>query len=131
MLSSPGQAIEEELATVNPFLHPGKVFKVEKFQGDYLRPEEVDPYLDGVKKKAPMYYPNHRTMTYAGLRLGEAIALRWENIDWNGKFLTVQESSWQGIVGTPKTKSSIRRVDLSPETIAVLEQHRKAVAAQS
>jgi len=101
-------AIEEELATVNPFLKPGKVFKVDKFQGDYLRPEEVDPYLEGVKKKAPRYYPILRTMTYAGLRIGEAIALKWGNIDWNGKFLTVQESSWQGILGTPKTESSIR-----------------------
>jgi len=70
-------------------------------------------------------------MLHAGLRAGEAIALKWGNIDRNGKFLTVQESSWQGILGTPKTKSSIRRVDLSPETIAVLEQHRKAIAAQS
>lgn len=124
-------AIEEELATVNPFINPGKVFKVESFQGDYLRPEEVTPYLDGVKKKAPRYFAILRTMLHAGLRIGEAIALKWGGIDWNGKFLTVQESSWQGIVGTPKTKSSIRRVDLSPETIAVLEQHRKTVAAQS
>jgi len=52
VLSSPGR-LRRKLATVNPFLHPGRVFKVEKFQGDYLRPEEVDPYLDGVKKKAP------------------------------------------------------------------------------
>jgi len=29
---------------------------VESFHGDYLRPEEVTPYLDGVKKKAPRYY---------------------------------------------------------------------------
>ena len=83
------------------------------------------------EKKAPRYYPILRTMLYAVLRVGEAIALKWGSIDWNGKFLSVQESSWQGIIGTPKTKSSIRRVDLSPETIAVLEQHRKAVAAQS
>ena len=124
-------AIEEELATVNPFLKPGKVFKVDKFQGDYLRPEEVDPYLEGVKKKAPRYYPILRTMTYAGLRIGEAIALKWGNIDWNGKFLTVQESSWQGILGTPKTESSIRRVDLSPEMVEVLQQNRKALAEQS
>jgi integrase len=124
-------AIEEELATVNPFLNPGKVFKVESFKGDYLRPEEVIPYLNAAKKKAPRYFPILRTMLYAGLRVGEAVALKWGCIDWNGKFLSVQESSWQGIVGTPKTASSIRRVDLSPETIEVLQQHRKAVAAQS
>jgi integrase len=124
-------AIEEELATVNPFLKPGKVFKVDSFKRDYLRPEEVAPYLEGVKKKAPRYFPILRTMTYAGLRVGEAIALRWGNIDWNGRFLTIQEASWKGIVGTPKTESSIRTVDISPETLAVLEQHRKVIAAQS
>lgn len=124
-------AIEEELIEVNPFLKPGKIFKMDKFQGDYLRPEEVQPYFDGLKKKAPRYFPILRTMTCAGLRVGEAIALKWGGIDWNGKFLTVQESSWQGHVGTPKTESSLRRVDLSPEMIEVLQQYRKAIAAQS
>ena len=124
-------AIEEELAAVNPFVNPGKVFKVESFQGDYLRPEEVTPYLDGVRKKAPRYYSILRTMLHAGLRVGEAIALKWGNIDWNGKFLTVQESSWKGILSTPKTESSIRRVDLSPEMVEVLQQNRKALAEQA
>jgi len=41
-------------------------------------------------------------MLHAGLRVGEAIALKWGAIDRDGKFLTVQESSWQGILGTPK-----------------------------
>ena len=60
-------------------------------------------------------------MTSAGLRVGEAIALKWGIIDWNGKFLMVQEASWKGILGTPKTHSSIRSIDISPETIDVLQ----------
>jgi integrase len=103
---------------------------VESFKRDYL-PEEVDPYLDGVRKKAPRYFPILLTMPYVGLRVGEAIALKWGSIDWNGKFLIIQEASWKGILGTPKTESSIRSVDISPETIAILEQNRKAIAAQS
>jgi integrase len=125
-------AIEEELVSSNPVEKPSKIFKVgEAFRGDFLRPEEVPLYLDGVRMKAPRYFPLLRTLTFTGLRVGEAIALKWGNIDWNGKYLTVQESSWEGHVTSPKTSSSVRRVDLSSETIEVLQQYRKAVAAQS
>jgi integrase len=125
-------AIEEGLAQVNPVEKPAKLFKVgEAFRGDFLRPEEVPLYLDGVRKKAPRYFALLRTLTFTGLRIGEAIALEWGDIDWNGKFLTVHKSDWQGHVTSPKTSSSVRRVDLSPETLEVLQQHRKAVAAQS
>lgn len=125
-------AIEEELVSSNPVEKPSKIFKVgDAFRGDFLRPEEVPLYLEGVRKKAPRYFPLLRTLTFTGLRVGEAIALKWGNIDWNGKFLTVQESSWEGHVTSPKTSSSVRRVDLSPETIEVLQRHKKAVAAQS
>lgn len=125
-------AIEEGLAQVNPVANPSRIYKVdEAFRGDFLRPEEVPLYLGGIRKKAARYYPLLRTMTFTGLRVGEAIALEWGTIDWNGKFLTVLKSSWQENVTSPKTPSSVRRVDLSPETIEVLERHRKAIAAES
>lgn len=125
-------AKEEGLVSSNPVEKPSKIFKVgEAFRGDFLRPEEVPLYLEGIRKKAPRYFPLLRTLTFTGLRVGEAIALKWGAIDWNGKYLTVNESSWQGHITSPKTSSSVRRVDLSPETIEMLQQHRKAVAAQS
>jgi Site-specific recombinase XerD len=125
-------AIEEEIVLSNPVKDPSKIFKVDSpFRGDYLRPEEVPAYLDGVKKKAPRHQALFRTMIFTGPRIGEAIGLEWGDIDWRGKFLTFQRSSWQGHVTSPKTASSIRQVQLSPEMIEALKEHRRAIAAES
>jgi integrase len=65
----------------------------------------------------------------AGLRQGEALALRWEHVilDPNGKggIVEVRESATrvrgQGMaVGTPKTLRSVRDVDLSPAAAQML-----------
>lgn len=125
-------AIEEELISANPAKDPSKIFKNHSpFRGDYLRPEEVPAYLDGVKKKAPRHQALFRTMIFNGPRIGEAIGLEWGDIDWRGKFLSFRRSSWHGHVTTPKTASSIRQVQLSPEMIEVLKEHRRAIASES
>jgi integrase len=38
----------------------------------------------------------------AGLRLGEIIALEWDDIDFRRETIQVQQAEWQGIIGTPK-----------------------------
>jgi integrase len=122
--------IEEGVATENPASNPCKLFKVDTpFRGLFLRPEEVPLYLEGVRKKAPRYYPLIRTLTFTGVRIGEALALEWGDIDWNGRFLTVQRSRWGEHVTSPKTARSIRPVPLSPEMIEVLRAHKAAMAA--
>jgi len=125
-------AIEEELVSSNPAKFPSYIYKNDSpFRGDYLRPEEVPAYLEGVRKKAPRYLALFRTMIFTGPRIGEAIGLEWGDIDWRGKFLSFQRSSWQGYVTTPKTASSVRQVQLSKELIEVLKEHRRAIAAES
>ncbi len=123
-------AIEEELVRSNPVTNPSRIFKVEKpFHGDFLRPEEVPAYLDGLRAKAPRYFSLLRTMTFTGLRLGEALGLEWGDIDWMGRFLTVQRARWRDHTSTPKTVGSVRRVSLSSETIEVLREHKRLEAA--
>lgn len=56
------------------------------------------------------------TIMYTGLRRGEAIALRWENIDFENKIITVSENAIfptnQPIVKTPKTENGKRKIIL-------------------
>ena len=125
-------AIEEGIASENPASDPSKLFKVDMpFHGDYLRPEEVSPYIEGVRKKAPRYFPILRVMVFSGLRVGEALGLEWRDIDTRGGFLNVQRARYGEDVTSPKTLGSIRRVNLSPETMEVLKAHRAAIAASS
>jgi integrase len=125
-------AIEEGIASKNPASDPSKLFKVDMpFRGDYLRPEEVSPYLEGVRKKAPRYFSILRTMIFTGLRVGEALGLEWGDVDAHGGFLNVRRSRWREHVTSPKTLGSIRRVNLSPETMEVLRAYRAVIAESS
>src|SRR5215813_2073396 len=72
-------------------------------------------------------YPFVSLLARTGLRLHEAIALQWGDIDFNGRFLTVQRNFSHKKLDTPKNGKS-RRVDLSAqltETLRALLLERK------
>jgi integrase len=58
-----------------------------------------------------------------GLRQGELLALRWEDVDLVRGMLTVARSVVRGVVGSPKNGKT-RPIPLSPETVQLLKRHR-------
>jgi integrase len=62
------------------------------------------------------------------LRQGEVLGLRWEDVDVEGRNLSVRRSAqWQegeGIVFRQPKMQKSRRVDLSPETVNLPRVHR-------
>lgn len=58
-----------------------------------------------------------------GLRLGELLALRWEDVDLVAGRVMVRRAVARGIIGTPKSGKA-REVPLSGEAIKVLKAHR-------
>jgi len=70
-----------------------------------------------------------RFITMTGLRRGEAIALRWENVDLDRGVLavtgTAQRFRGQGIVvESPKSQAGRRAVAIDPDTVQMLRDHR-------
>jgi integrase len=68
-----------------------------------------------------------------GMRLGELLGLRWEDLDFKAKFIDVRRSRTGQRVGTPKNGKS-RRVDMATALVNVLgslkaERKRAALAA--
>ena len=62
------------------------------------------------------------TLVYAGLRIGEATALRWRDVDLaNGRIS----------VGDAKTEAGIRLVDILPALRDELLSHRQATPTPS
>jgi integrase len=59
----------------------------------------------------------YRTMFFlaviTGLRVGEILGLRWNNVDFAGNEIKVEETFYRGSVGSPKTKGSKRAVPMS------------------
>jgi len=63
-----------------------------------------------------------------GMRRGEVLGLRWRDIDFRSRRLTVNQTilsvGYQIMLGSPKTARSRRSVALDGETVRVLAQHR-------
>ena len=64
-----------------------------------------------------------------GLRRGEVCALQWDNIDLENKTLTVEHTllgKGKGIyyLGSPKTKSSYRTIDIGDTLVKILKKHK-------
>lgn len=69
-----------------------------------------------------------------GMRRGELLGLKWEDVDLEAGIITVRRSlvevSGQRIFQEPKTASGRRRVELTPALVEILRRHRAAQARE-
>ena len=101
--------------------------KIPRRDMDCLSPEEVRLFLRHVPER---WYPFMMTAIVTGLRIGELIAMKWSNLDWNtGRYFV--KSTWLrprgGVparIDEPKTDASIAAVDLTPSCLEALKRHR-------
>jgi integrase len=66
-----------------------------------------------------------------GLRQGELIALRWQDVDWPAGRLRVRRNYVRGEWGTPKSKRSSRAVPMIDRVARDLERHFRQSAYQT
>ena len=73
----------------------------------------------------PRWHPWLLLALRTGLRLGEQLGLQWGDVDWNGRFITVQRNLVRGVLTSPKSHQR-RRVDMSTQlTEAMLAWRRE------
>lgn len=117
-------AIDEELVNYNPTIGILKKLgldpRKEREPVQPMNPEEVSLFLKACRELQRKWYPFFLTAFRTGMRLGELLALQWEDIDWNGKFIHVQRSFRNGRTTRTKNKKS-RRVDMSDQLYAELK----------
>ena len=56
-----------------------------------------------------------------GLRISEALALRWADVDWLGSRLSIRRGIVEQVVGDLKTEGSAKTVDLAGELLERLK----------
>ena len=71
------------------------------------------------------------TAAMTGLRQGELVALRWQDLDWSAGIVRVRRSFSRGELGTPKSRRSSRAVPLADRVAAELERHFQRSAFQA
>lgn len=101
----------------------------QKYEAVILTPADVVRVLEATDKTH--YGPIYRLLTYTGMRVGEALALRWEDLDLEvGKAYirhSVRRVNGKGLViGKTKTARSTRPVPLSAEAVELLRLLRLA-----
>ena len=58
-----------------------------------------------------------------GMRIGELLALRWDNVDLERRTVRVREAVYEGHNSTPKTQGGIRDIPFGPTLEQALRRH--------
>jgi integrase len=122
-----GEALKNDLITKNAAASQ-RAPKVEEEEMVILTSEQVNvllPALAGRTIYAPVI-----VALFTGLRRGELLALRWRNIDLDGKVARIREALEEtkklGLrFKTPKTKNGVRDITLPDIIVEVLRDHRR------
>jgi integrase len=96
----------------------------------FLRRAELGRLLAACRATEVRWYPFVLVLARTGMRLGEAAALRWEDVDLAEGYADVRRAFWRGRVQEPKS-SRPRRVDLSHQVVAALDALRSEQAAHA
>ncbi len=120
-------AVRDGLIRYNPSA-PVKRPTVPAREARFLSPVEVAKLLDAAS--GSRFEPLLRLLVATGLRRGEALGLRWSDVDLTNGYLTVRGSLTRTRAGlqisTPKTDRSKRTVPLATPTVATLVAIRAA-----
>ena len=105
-----------------------------------LPPEIRDKFLDALNKdEANFIKPLCITLMFAGLRIGEALALKWKNIDFANKTIKIERAITQTlkfdeqgnvkdrttVIGDTKTACSVRDIPVTDIVLETLKQWKE------
>ena len=124
-------AVEDDLVAFNPVANSRRI-KVPKFQIEPLSESEVNKLLS--ESSGTLQHARLRVALLYGLRQGEALGLRWSDIDFKKKTLTVRYQL-QKVDGVKqlvklKTVSSRRTLPLDENTLIALQEHKRLISAE-
>ncbi len=114
--------------TDNPVKMASPEFKKEEEKEmRVMSKEEQKLFLEYAKES--WMYPLIIVALYSGMRSGELRGLTWDKIDFDKRWITVNKSllylNKDYILGTTKTKSSIRKIPMVDIVYDVLKKHKK------
>lgn len=124
-------AVLMDVIDSNPF---DKVIKPKSQQtqrkGNFLTKEELKKFLKLAQNTTLSYFfPLVHLMAYTGFRQGEALALKWSDIDFENKKITINKTAVRikekQSLQTPKTKNSKRVISIDPNTLSILKNWKK------
>lgn len=114
------KALHDEEVGRNPF-DALDFLKVKKPNVVPFMPHEVKLILD----TAQGWFKNYLALGFmTGMRVGEIVALKWQNVNLEKREIFVCASRSQGVEGTTKTQSSIRYIPIIDTLVPFLESQK-------
>lgn len=113
--------IDDEIILKNPVRKVKKLKVEHKKEIKILSIIELNVLLETAKTYFPDFYPLLFTALMTGMRQGELLGLEWSKINWVTNKITIDRNYTHGIACSPKTKYSIRKIDMSQELARVLK----------
>lgn len=114
------KAVVQEYITVSPVLGVAKP----KFKSEYsVNPFSIEQ-INTILSHDSQIKNLLGVLFYTGIRTGEALGLKWSDINFNNFEISINRTRTQGFEQTPKTKSSIRTIDMLPQAEYFLSNQR-------
>ena len=104
--------------------------KSDRPKENYYNLNELKEFLSAAKEHNYSYYAFFVVLGNLGLRRGEALALKWKNIDFDKQIVHIDHTvshdlQNKKVIGDPKTYSAKRDLALSKNLNYVLREYRK------
>jgi len=115
-------ALRDEIISKNPFSIVKAPKNIALRENIPFSKDEIFKILSTTPDKIKLFFA---IGFFTGMRTGEITALKWENIDLVNRTISVKATRNKGIETSPKTKSSIRDVDILDVLIPYIENHLK------
>lgn len=100
--------------------------EVKKKDNCYTK-DELNKFLSVAKKdSSQVFYILSHTIAYTGMRIGEALALKWSDINFTDKTISINHTlvtvDGKKVLQTPKTKASKRIISVDQYTLKLLKE---------
>lgn len=103
-------AIEWGYVEQNPAISVRLPARISQREPTALTPNQIQPLIAELREPCKSMV---LIAILTGLRRGELFALRWNAVDFDRKLIHVRESVYDGHFGSPKTRSSVRKIPMS------------------
>jgi len=102
-------AMMDDLIKINPFTRVKLPRNEEVKQKKPFNQEEIFSIISAVTESMRCFFA---IGFFTGMRTGEIIGLKWKDVNWDERIIKIRRSRRQGTETKPKTKSSIRDVEI-------------------
>ena len=116
-------ALDDEKILANPAIGLKGLVK-KKPKNDAINPltaEELTTLLNTVYEHFTKHYPLFLVLARTDMRIGEALALQWDDINFQERYIHIQRGLSRGIISYPKSGKD-RKVDMSSQLTDTLKR---------